>query len=93
ELYDEELGVSRLQDAFKKRWNRMYHVFDESFKRSASVVKYLKEPHNLTNSILFWARDSLDEKSDILLHPNGLSEDSLVENARILLQLKQTRTI
>ncbi|GKC55930.1 hypothetical protein Tco_1083528 [Tanacetum coccineum] len=48
ELYDEELEVSRLQDASRKRWNRVYHVFDESFEISGSVVKYSKEPHNPT---------------------------------------------
>ncbi|GJU11257.1 hypothetical protein Tco_1133653, partial [Tanacetum coccineum] len=32
------------------RWNRVYHVFDESFKKSASVVKYSNEPYNPTKA-------------------------------------------
>nr|GEU33784.1 retrovirus-related Pol polyprotein from transposon TNT 1-94 [Tanacetum cinerariifolium] len=51
------------QNVFRR--NRVYHVFDESFKRSGSVVKYSKEPHNPTNC-------------EIFLHPNGLSEVVIV---------------
>ncbi|GJS80305.1 hypothetical protein Tco_0730186 [Tanacetum coccineum] len=29
----------------------------------------------IVRAFLFWVQDSLDEKCEVLLHPNGLSED------------------